>query len=78
MEGPGVDGCQTRLELAYRVRDGVSDLTMVDRRRGWLTESRFNITMSSTLTPAATGGLAQTHMMVRITQHMKTQAARTP
>jgi hypothetical protein len=45
---------------------------LVDRARGWLTESWFNIMMSSLVTPPLAGGLVSMHTEMRITQHMRT------
>jgi len=53
-------------------KGSVSGTMLVDRRRGWLTESRFNIAISSTITAPATAGIAAMHMRVKITQHMRT------
>jgi hypothetical protein len=45
---------------------------LVDRRRGWLTESWFNIVVNSTMNAPAVSGILSMHMQMRITQHMHT------
>ena len=53
----------------------VNGTMLVDQRRGWLIESRFNIVVSSTVTPPSSmmaGGITSMHMQMRITQHMHT------
>jgi hypothetical protein len=52
---------------------GIVDGTMlVDQKRGWLTESWFNIVVSSVTTPPASTGILSMHVQVRVTQHMQT------
>jgi hypothetical protein len=53
-------------------RGSVVGTMLVDRARGWLTESWFNIMMSSLVTPPLTGGIVSMHTEMRITQHMRT------
>lgn len=53
-------------------RGSVVGTMLVDRGRGWLTESWFNIVMSSLVTPPLAGGLVSMHTEMRITQHMRT------
>jgi hypothetical protein len=53
-------------------RGSVFGTMLVDRGRGWLTESWFNIMMSSLVTPPLAGGLVSMHTEMRITQHMRT------
>ena len=53
-------------------RGTVAGTMLVDRARGWLTESWFNIMMSSLVTPPLTAGLVSMHTEMRITQHMRT------
>jgi hypothetical protein len=53
-------------------RGTVAGTMLVDRARGWLTESWFNIMMSSLVTPPLAGGLVSMHTEMRITQHMRT------
>jgi len=50
----------------------VTGTMLVDRRRGWLTESWFRIAMSSVVTPPLAAGLMSMHTEMRITQHMRT------
>ena len=54
-------------------RTGMVNGTMlVDRKRGWLTESWFNIVVSSIDHAAAVDGRSLSmHMQMRITQHMR-------
>jgi hypothetical protein len=53
-------------------KGSVTGSMMVDRRRGWLTDSRFSIFMTSLMTPPAVAGMSVLRMRVRITQHMQT------
>lgn len=66
---PGA-GTATTGSLASE-KGSVSGTMLIDRRRGWLTDSHFNIVISSTVAPPAAGA-AVTHMQVRVTQHMRT------
>jgi hypothetical protein len=50
----------------------VNGTMLVDRRRGWLTESWFNIVVNSTMNAPAVSGILSMHMQMRITQHMHT------
>ena len=50
----------------------VNGTMLVDQRRGWLTESWFNIVVSSMTTPPPATGVISMHMQMRITQHMHT------
>jgi hypothetical protein len=50
----------------------VTGTMLVDQRRGWLTESWFQIAMSSLVTPPIAAGLVSMHTDMRITQHMRT------
>jgi hypothetical protein len=68
--GPGAAFGAT-LEKGY-----VSGTMLVDQRRGWLTESWFNIVVSSTMTGPAVSGILSMHMQMRITQHMHTMDRR--
>jgi hypothetical protein len=45
---------------------------LVDKKRGWLTESWFNIFVSSLQTFAPASGVLSMRMQTRITQHMHT------
>jgi hypothetical protein len=63
--GPGAMGMTLE-------RGSVAGTMLVDRARGWLTESWFNIMMSSLVTPPLAGGLVSMHTEMRITQHMRT------
>jgi hypothetical protein len=50
----------------------VNGTMLVDQRRGWLTESWFNIVVSSTTNGPAVSGILSMRMQMRITQHMHT------
>jgi hypothetical protein len=50
----------------------VNGTMLVDRKRGWLTESWFSIIVSSVMTPGPSTGVLSMHMQMRITQHMHT------
>lgn len=54
----------------------VNGTMLVDQRRGWLTESWFNILVSSTMNSPAVSGILSMHMQMRITQHMHTMDRR--
>jgi hypothetical protein len=54
----------------------VNGTMLVDQRRGWLTESWFNIVVSSTTNGPAVSGVLSMHMQMRITQHMHTMDKR--
>ncbi|MEO7085209.1 MAG: hypothetical protein ABI442_07280 [Gemmatimonadaceae bacterium] len=49
----------------------VTGTMLLDQHRRWLAESWFNIVVTSTLAPVASGSGA-THMQMKITQHMHT------
>ncbi|HTE47817.1 MAG TPA: hypothetical protein VK636_21420 [Gemmatimonadaceae bacterium] len=50
----------------------VSGTMLVDQKRGWLTESWFNILVSSNITQPLMAGVVSMRMQMRITQHMHT------
>ena len=54
----------------------VNGTMLVDQRRGWLTESWFNIVVSSTTNGPAVSGVLSMHIQMRITQHMHTMDRR--
>jgi len=54
----------------------VTGTMLVDRRRGWLTDSRFTIVVVSTIAPSPSTGPSPMRMHLRITQHMATQERR--
>ncbi len=62
--GPGAAE-EATLERGY-----VNGTMLVDRKRGWLTESWFNIVVNSTATPPPSSGVLSMRMQMRITQHM--------
>ena len=53
-------------------KGSVTGTMLVDRRRGWLTDSRFSIVISSTVAPPVATGEGVMHMQLRVTQHMRT------
>lgn len=53
-------------------RGTVNGTMLVDRRRGWLTESWFNIVVNSLQTFNPAKGVLSMRMQTRITQHMHT------
>jgi hypothetical protein len=55
-------------------RGMVNGTMLVDKKRGWLTESWFNIVVSSLQTFAPATGVLSMRMQTRITQHMHTFA----
>jgi hypothetical protein len=57
-------------------KGSVTGTMLVNRKRGWLTESRFYIVVSSTLGAAAASGMTPMRMHVKITQHMRTMDKR--
>jgi hypothetical protein len=50
----------------------VNGTMLVDKKRGWLTESWFNIVVNSLQTFAPSSGVLWTRVQTRITQHMHT------
>jgi len=58
----------TRMHLAGTVNGAL----LLDRRRGWITESRFSVVLRTTMTPAASAGVAPVRFLTRITQRMRT------
>ena len=62
-----------RSALAPRLDKGVVTGTLLlDRRRGWLTDSRFDISVQSTLVPPTAGDSTVMHFTMRVTQRMRT------
>ena len=64
--GPG-SASETVLE-----RGSVNGTMLVDKKRGWLTESWFTIVVSSLQSFSPASGLLSMRMQTRITQHMHT------
>ena len=50
----------------------VNGTMVVDQKRRWLSESWFNVVITSTVKPPATTGARPMRMQMRITQHMHT------
>jgi hypothetical protein len=50
----------------------VSGALLLDRRRGWLTESQFAVLLHTTMLPAASSGASPVRFLTRITQRMRT------
>jgi hypothetical protein len=59
--------------VAPRLQKGaVTGTLLLDRKRGWLTESRFDISVQSTLSsPVTAGDEAVMHFTMRVTQRMR-------
>jgi hypothetical protein len=55
-----------------QVAGTVTGAMLLDRRRGWLTESRFGVVMHSTMMPPASTGASAVRFVTRITQRMRT------
>ena len=55
-----------------QVAGTVTGAMLLDRRRGWLTESRFAVIMHSTMLPPASTGASPVRFVTRITQRMRT------
>jgi hypothetical protein len=55
-----------------QVTGTVTGTMLLDRRRGWLTESRFAVVLHTTMQPAATSGTSPVRFVTRITQRMQT------
>jgi hypothetical protein len=53
----------------------IQGLMLVDRRRGWWTDTRATITVNSLYSPLA-GTVPATRVLTRITQHMRTTSSR--
>lgn len=54
----------------------VSGAMQLDRKRGWLTESHFDITMQSSLVPPASTGIQAMRFLMRVTQRTRTLDSR--
>ena len=48
----------------------------VDLRRGWMTDSRFAVTMQSLVTPPPASGFAPMRLVTRVTQRLRTMDKR--
>jgi uncharacterized protein DUF6263 len=55
-----------------QVSGTVTGELLLDRRRGWLTESKFAVLLRTTMIPAATTGGYPVRFLTRITQRMRT------
>jgi hypothetical protein len=54
----------------------VTGAMQVDRRRGWMTDSRFTVMVRSIVTPPAASGLAPMRFVTRVTQRLRTMDKR--
>lgn len=54
----------------------VSGGMVLDRRRGWLVDSRFWVVVHADVVPPASSGVASIHFQTRITQHIHTMDKR--
>lgn len=59
-----------------QVSGGVKGSMQIDRARGWLTDSRFSITMRSEVTPPPSTGLARMRFVTRVVQRLRTMDKR--
>jgi hypothetical protein len=55
---------------------GITGTMQVDRQRGWMTDSRFVVTLRSLVTPPPSSGLAPMRFVTRVTQHLRTMDKR--
>jgi hypothetical protein len=55
-----------------QVTGTVTGALLLDRRRGWLTESRFAVVLRTTMVPAVSSGASPVRFLTRITQRMRT------
>ena len=58
----------TRMNLSGTVNGAM----LLDRGRGWITESRFSVVLRTTTIPAASAGTLPVRFLTRITQRMRT------
>ena len=54
----------------------VSGAMQIDRVRGWMTDSRFNVTLRSLITPPASTGLQPMRFVTRVAQRLRTMDKR--
>jgi hypothetical protein len=54
----------------------VTGAMLVDRLRGWMTDSRFTVLLRSVVTPPAATGLAPMRFVTRVTQRLRTMDKR--
>jgi hypothetical protein len=59
-----------------QLRGEVSGAMQVDRERGWMTDSRFSVTVRSLVTPPPSTGLAPMRFVTRVTQRLRTMDKR--
>ncbi|MDB4905616.1 MAG: hypothetical protein JWO05_400 [Gemmatimonadetes bacterium] len=59
-----------------KMQGGVTGSMLVDRVRGWLTESHFTILVKTSLVPQGSASTAGMHFQMRITQRLRVQARR--
>ena len=55
---------------------GVTGAMQVDRQRGWMTDSRFTVTVRSLVTPSPSSGVAPIRFVTRVTQRLRTMDKR--
>lgn len=66
------DGPRESVELS----GGVAGAMLVDRVRGWMTDSHFVVTVRSLVTPPPSTGLAPMRFVTRVTQRLRTMDKR--
>jgi hypothetical protein len=59
-----------------RLSGAVTGAMLVDRLRGWMTDSHFVVTLHSLVTPPAATGLAPMRFVTRVTQRLRTMDKR--
>ncbi len=71
------EGANAVVPLGAMLQQGtVTGTMLLDRRRGWLTESQFLIDVHSVVTPPAGSSTAPMRIQLKITQRTRTLAAR--
>jgi hypothetical protein len=59
-----------------RLSGAVRGAMQLDRQRGWMTDSRFTVTVRSLVTPPPSTGLAPMRFVTRVTQRLRTMDKR--
>lgn len=59
-----------------RLSGTLSGAMLVDRVRGWMTDSRFSVMIKSLVTPPPASGMAPMHFVTKLTQHLRTMDKR--
>ncbi|MEO7456336.1 MAG: DUF6263 family protein [Gemmatimonadaceae bacterium] len=64
------------LSAGEELSGAINGTMQLDRIRGWLTDSRFAITMRTVVAPAAAKGLAPMRFLTKVTQRLRTMDKR--